>query len=182
MDKNQFAIFASALRTYYPREAILPNNEAMTLWYQELQDIPYESAIACLRKWVNLSKWSPSIADIREMCAELASGEPKTWQDGWDTVLTAVRKYGYLEPDKATRYLEATDPIAADCVLKMGWRNICLSENQIADRAAFRGCYEILAKREQERRQMSPALLEMIKGIQIAGMDDARRLIGREGG
>ena len=92
MDKQEFGIFASALRTYFPREQILPNKEAMELWYQELQDIPQETAITCLRKWVSLNKWSPSIAEIREMCAVIVNGEPRTWQDGWDAVLTEQKQ------------------------------------------------------------------------------------------
>ena len=38
MDKQEFATLAMALRTYYPKESILPNKEAMQLWYRELQD------------------------------------------------------------------------------------------------------------------------------------------------
>lgn len=178
MDKQEFGIFASALRTYFPREQILPNKEAMELWYQELQDIPQETAITCLRKWVSLNKWSPSIAEIREMCAVIVNGEPRTWQDGWDAVLTAIRKFGYYNPKDAMDYLDGVDPIAASCVLKLGYRNLCTSENAVADRAAFRGCYEIMAKREQEQKQLALPLQEVIKGIQLKGMDGEILKIG----
>lgn len=178
MDKKEFATFVMALRTYFPREQILPNKEAMELWYQELHDIHYETAITSLRKWVSLNKWSPSIAEIREMCAVIVNGEPRTWQDGWDSVLTAIRKFGYYNPKYAMEYLEGVDPIAASCVLKMGWRNLCTSENAVADRAAFRGCYEIMAKREQEHKQLALPLQEAIKGIQLKGMDGEILKIG----
>lgn len=178
MDKQQFATFAMALRTYFPREQILPNNEAMELWYQELHDIPYETATTCLRKWVSLNKWSPSIADIREMCANIVNGEPRTWQDGWDAVLTAIRKFGYYNATDALKFLEDVDPIAADCVLKMGFRNLCVSENAVADRAAFRGCYEIVAERQQEQKQLALPLQEAIKGIQLKGMNGEILKIG----
>ena len=42
VDKKEFGMFTAALKTYYPREdKLLPNQEAMELWYRQLQDIPY---------------------------------------------------------------------------------------------------------------------------------------------
>lgn len=66
MSKQEFAILASAIRTYYPKEKILPNQQAMQLWFTHLQDIPYKVAEIALEKWVINNKWSPTIADLRE--------------------------------------------------------------------------------------------------------------------
>lgn len=65
MDRKQFAQFAMALKTYYPRENILPNEQSMQLWYGHLKKIPYEVIELALQRWVDNNKWSPSIADIR---------------------------------------------------------------------------------------------------------------------
>ena len=59
MNEKEFATFAMALRSYYPREKILPSDEAMDLWFMELKDIPFNIAQAGLRKWVSSNKWSP---------------------------------------------------------------------------------------------------------------------------
>ena len=75
MDKKEFATFTMALKTYYPRENLLPNDQAMTLWFSQLQDIPFEVAQAGLQKWVATNKWSPSIADIREMYTSIVQGD-----------------------------------------------------------------------------------------------------------
>lgn len=66
MTKKEFAIFASALRTYYTKEQILPNDQAMELWFMQLKDIPYDAAQEMLNKWVANNKWSPTIAEIRQ--------------------------------------------------------------------------------------------------------------------
>lgn len=178
MDKKEFGIFASALRTFYPKEQILPNKEAMELWYQELKDIPMEVASAAMRKWVSTNKWSPSISEIREECSTVVNGEQRSWQEGWDTVLTSIRKFGVYSPKEAMEYLEATDPIAADCVMRMGYRNLCMSENAVADRAAFRSCYEVFQKRKQMDQQLSLPLQETIKQIQMKNMDGLLMLGG----
>ena len=108
MDKKEFGLFASALRTYYPKEQILPNQQAMELWYRELQDIPFPVAEATLRQWVATNKWSPSIAEIREVAATVQHGSVKDWGEAWEQVLMAVRKYGIYNQGKA---LDSMDPM-----------------------------------------------------------------------
>ena len=65
MNRKQFATFAMALKTYFPRENLMPNEQAMELWFNHLKNIPYEVAELALQRWVNQNKWSPSIAEIR---------------------------------------------------------------------------------------------------------------------
>lgn len=156
-----------ALKTYYPREQILPNNEAMQLWFRELNDIPFNVAEAALRKWVSTNKWSPSIAEIRESAANIQNGDMLDWGEAWEQVCTAIRQYGFYEPKKA---LDSMDPLTRKVVKQLGFRNICVSENPMAERANFRQCYEIMAKREQTRQQIGLPLQDAIKQIQSQGL------------
>lgn len=167
MDKREFGLLASAMQTYYPKENILPNKQAMELWYRELQDIPYEVAEAGLRKWVSTNKWSPSISEIREMASEVQNGSIPDWGDGWEQVLVAIRKYGSYRIPEA---MESFDPITRQCVERLGFRNICMSENIAADRANFRMIFEQLATRKQKEQQMALPLKQLIQGIQDRGM------------
>ena len=114
MDKKEFSMFAMAVRTYYPKENILPNQQAMELWFRELQDIPYQVAEAGLRKWVATNKWSPSIAEIREMAATVQHGNIPDWGDGWEQVLKAVRYFGMYREAEA---MASLDDITKRCGL-----------------------------------------------------------------
>lgn len=156
-------MFAMALRTYYPKEQILPNQQAMELWYRELQDIPYTVAEAGLRKWVSTNKWSPSIAEIREMTSTVQHGEIADWGEGWEQVIMAIRRYGSYRIPEA---MESFDPITRQCVERLGFRNICMSENIAADRANFRMMYEQIANRQKADNQMSVPLRQLISQIQ----------------
>lgn len=164
MDKKEFATLAMAIRTYYPKENILPNQQALELWYRELQDIPVEVADAALRKWVATNKWSPSIAELRETAAEVRNGEIPEWGEGWEKVLMAIRKYGSYREREA---LDSLDPMTRTCVQRLGFRNICMSENIATDRANFRMMYESIAEREQTRQQVALPLQEAISRIQL---------------
>lgn len=167
MNEKEFATLSMAIRTYYPKENILPNKEAMQLWFRELQDIPFPVAEASLRKWVSTNKWSPSIADIRELSANVQNGDIPDWGEGWEEVQRAIRKHGMYNVKGA---MDSFTPLTRQVVERLGFRNICVSENPMAERANFRQCYEILAKREQTRQQVALPLQDTIKQLQSGFM------------
>lgn len=163
MTAKEFGTFAAALRTYYSRENILPNSQAMELWYRQLQDIPYPVAEAVLQKWVATNRWSPSIADIRESAAEIQTGGPiEDWATGWNQVVSAIRKFGTYQEQAAMEWLP---PLARETVQRLGYKQLCLSDNLVADRANFRQVYEILARRKAESERLPLPLRERISGL-----------------
>lgn len=159
MNKKEFAIFAMALKTYFPRDNLLPTEEAMELWYRELRDISADVATVMLRKWVDTQKWPPTIAEIRTMCSEIAYGKFPEWSDGWREVTKAIGRYGYMQYDKA---MDSLSPITRQAVKMIGWQDLCMSENPDIIRAQFRQVYEIVARREQEVRQLPADIKETI--------------------
>ena len=163
MTKQEFSTLAMAIKTYYPKENILPNQQAMELWYRELHDIPFPVAEAALRKWVNTNKWSPSIAEIRAMTVNVVEGEQMTWGESWEKAVKAIRRFGSYNPREA---LESLDPLTRRCVESLGYRELCISENPMADRANFRMVFETLDKRQQTEKQLALPLKEIIHQIQ----------------
>jgi hypothetical protein len=168
MDKNEFSMFSMALKTYYPRENLLPNTQAMELWFKQLQDIPYTVAETALNKWVAVNKWSPSIADIRAEAAEIKNGEAPDWGEGWESVLAAIRRYGSYRVDEA---MASFEPVTRKCVERIGLLNICQSENIAADRANFRTLYEQLAEKERKHRQVPEVINRLVEKIQSGELD-----------
>lgn len=177
MDKREFSMFASGLRTYYPRENILPNDQAMELWFQQLQDLPFKVAEAALHKWVATNKWSPSIADIRETAAEIMNGELQDWGEGWRQVMRAISNFGSYDPDGA---IDTLDEISAIAVRRIGWLNLCMSENIEIERANFRMIYEAEAKRKKRDAQIPPRVARLTAGMQLKRIDDVIRGEGDE--
>lgn len=167
MDKKEFAAFAAALKTYFPKENLLPNPQAMELWFRQLEDIPYQVAELSLNKWVATNKWSPSIADIREMAAEVTSGRQSDWGEGWEKTIKAIRKYGYTNPEGA---LASLDETTRKTVERLGWMELCISENAMADRANFRIIYEQEQVRAKENAALPAGLKTQIAGLQGAAI------------
>lgn len=151
MTIKEFGVLAKALQTYYPKDNLLPSDEAKALWYEQLKDLDYNILSSCLVKWVSTNKWSPTIADLRE----LATGSDNLPQspDAWEEVKTAITKYGHWNVQAA---LESMTPLTRKTVEKIGFYELCSSENEIADRAHFMQMYNIIAEREKKDRQIQP--------------------------
>lgn len=101
MSREEFAVFAAALQTYYPRANILPNKQALELWYRQLQDIDYRDAEKTLNKWVSEERFPPSIADIR-------GGKAGDACDWWSQLRKVQERIGYqtengLPPGRGAR-------------------------------------------------------------------------------
>jgi len=162
MERIDFAKWASYLQTYFPNYNLLPNPEALELWYGELGNMPFDLLFAALRKWVNTHRYPPSIAELREICAEIVQGKPMDWGEAWTAVIKAVGRYGIYREEKA---LASLPPLARQAASRIGWRDICMSENPDTLRAQFRQVFQICWQREIEDRQLPPALKETIAFI-----------------
>lgn len=162
MERNEFAVWAAALQTYYPKEKLLPNKQAMELWYRALRDIPFNVLELALNKWIATEKWSPSIAEIREKSAEIMIGARGDWGEGWKQVLDAVRYYGQYRPLAA---LESMDEVTRECVERLGFLEICRTENMAVERANFRQLYEQTAAKRLKEAQTPKELTDLIERI-----------------
>ena len=162
MNKQEFALFASALKTYYPKEKILPNTQAMELWFNQLKDIDYKVAELTLNKWVACNKWSPTIADIREQAQEVLHGEAKSWSEAWQDVLNAISRYGVYDADKG---VEMLDGVTRQVVKRLGYTNLCMTENISIERANFRQIYEQEIAKKKQDAQIPPQIKEMLDSV-----------------
>lgn len=180
MNKKEFATFVAALRTYYPRETILPNTQAAELWYMELQDLPYNVAMMALREHVHTSKWSPSISELRELVATIQNGETADWGEGWQKTMDAIRRKGMYREQEA---LESLDEITRATVERLGFQNLCTSENVVADRARFKDIYEQLAERKKRESRLPEALRLGIRDARASkAIEQAAEQMRIEGG
>ena len=164
MDKKEFAQFVAALKTYYPRESFLANEQAAELWFAQLRDLPYDVASCALNKWVATNVWSPTIADLRRLAVEVSKGETPDWSAGWAAVLDAARYFGRYQRAEA---LASLDDLTRRAVERLGWEEICTSEDLTALRANFRMIYEKQAESQSKNAALPGALKEAISKLQF---------------
>lgn len=172
MTKEEFAKIVAALKTYYPSQNLIPNNQALELWYMQLADIDYQAMSVAVNKWVATNKWSPTIADLREQAKSVVSGDIPDWNSAYEEVRANIRRYGYYEAEEGLKHLS---DITLETVRSIGYTEMCLSENRAAIRANFRDIYNRLA----ERKRQEDALPIGLKNA-IARVREERKMI--EGG
>lgn len=162
MTKKEFAQIVLAIQTYFPKENLFQTEASITLWYNALQDIEYNVMSTALQKWVATNKWSPSISELRDCCLTVSYGELPDWGEAYESVMRAIRNFGY---QRETEALASLDDLTRNVVKRLGYKTLCMSniENQKTDRANFRMLYEEIAKREREQMQIPVKIRDTIE-------------------
>jgi hypothetical protein len=83
------------------------------------------------------------------------SGAPDPYA-AWEMLQAEIRRAGY---QGAPRF-EA--PAIAEVVKRLGWRQLCLSDNQVSERARFLDCYRRIVESEVQQALMPPAVQKLI--------------------
>lgn len=148
------------MKAVYTQPSFLPDADALNVWYTLLKDLEYRVVNTAIQKYMLTQKHPPVIADIREMCANVVCGDKPLWSDGWEEVVMAIRRYGSYNEEKA---MEKMSDITKQCVRRLGYQNLCRSEDISIERANFRMIYEQIANREEEKRKLPPQMLKWLE-------------------
>ena len=162
MTKKEWAKIAAAINTYYPKEKPFPNAAAAQLWFEEFKDLPYEDVVFALRRHVNTSRWCPTIAELKEALVVNVAGE-EDWGEHWKAAVGAISRFGRYREEEA---LASLDPMTREVVKRLGYKDLCRSENQTADRANFRVVFGQVANNERNRAALPRDLQKQIAAIE----------------
>lgn len=142
-------------------------------WTALLADISYDDGRAALKRYLATSHWLPAPAQLRAIVAETVHGRARPGGDAWGDVLKLVGRFSvYRYPTAA----DVADPVTWACISRLGWRELCNSTNQTADRARFIELYDQLAEHEHEDRTV-----ETLPGVARPALPQAEpvaRLLG----
>lgn len=169
MTAKEFGFLADAIKTYFPRDNVLPTENAMRLWYEELKDIPYQLAHLALQKYVCTNKFAPTIADIREQVAELNNqneeelNETAAWSIAWKAICNsgyhAEEEFAKLPP-VIQRTVHSPAQLREWALLKnIDGKTITVLQSD------FQRAFRVEQQRERERSKLSPGVLKLMRPI-----------------
>ena len=153
-DENEVGIIWRLMTTNYsyiarPQPSETPQAAAdrmsglFDIWAQLLADIPADILRASALQHISESKWFPAVSDLRDASARILYPRRQTAIEAWGEVRRAFGTVGYYgEP-------QFSDEVTAAVVDELGWRSLCMSECQEADRARFLQGYDERLKREK---------------------------------
>lgn len=165
MTKQEFLPIAKGMKSMYSAQHFLEDNTAIEMWYKLLADLDAQLVSAAVQQHICTSRFPPTVADIREACSKVTTVDRKDWLEGWREVTKCIGLYGYYRPQEALKALRSFDVTTGRVAEMLGWQNLCMSENQIADRANFRQAYETIQAREIESAKLPPSVNNLISGI-----------------
>ena len=167
MNVREFGIFADAIKTYFPRDNVLPTEKAMQLWYSELKDIPYQLAHTALRKYVSTNKFAPTIADIREQVAELNNQNEEELNEtaAWSLVLKAIRRSTYYSEEEFAKLPATVQRAVASPKQLREWAMLEDVDGKTLTviQSNFQRTFRAEQQRERERSKLSPDVLKLMK-------------------
>ncbi|RJQ10889.1 MAG: hypothetical protein C4551_01915 [Bacillota bacterium] len=157
----------------YPDKEIKPGT--VEIYIRCLADLPYEAVQAAVLQHITSNKWFPTISELRELATGMLPGNQiPTATEAWAEVKQAFAKVGYYGKP------EWSHPALAKTVEAMGWQSLCMSENDIADRAHFIRLYEVYVKRLRDDQLELPEVTrlrgELAKGETVALPDKIKAL------
>ena len=130
---------------------MFPNSNStpqMVLGYIErLASIPVDELEVVVNQCIDTSEFLPTVAKLKETHRQLFSAvSPDMAAEGWLSVQRAMRDPATYSPDPEGPSPKFRDPLVQRAVAALGWHNLRMSENPVADRAQFLKLYEAFAR------------------------------------
>ncbi|MGD8751062.1 MAG: hypothetical protein PVG14_06545 [Anaerolineales bacterium] len=147
--KEILAIAAAAYPTY---ELSAPT---IKIYARMLSDIPPEVLEQAVLYHIDHCKFFPTISELRDAYFEIIQlgRSVPTAYDAWREVTRQIIDTGSFSSPKFSHHLimKAVEGVG-------GWRNLCRSTNQTADRARFLEAYEAYVQRALNRARTHPQI------------------------
>lgn len=166
MTREETKTILATMATTYPKN-LMPEITDLTVnvWFQLLQDIPYQKVQAATAAWLASNRYPPTIADIREMVlVKSLESSMDTAEEAWGKVQIAVRRYGWTEEERAK---EALGEMIWKTVGSFGWKYWCQMpiEDESTYFAQFRNAFNVAKKRGAETVQIPAQIREKLDWI-----------------
>lgn len=148
MRKSEVTKLIGMLSAAYPKHNISP--ATLSVYQSMLIDLPAKQTIEEVRDLVTLSRFFPTIAEIRTAVFERELALPPA-ADAWQEVDKGMRHGG------ASERANFSHQLIAEVVATMNWRDMCLSTKPGVHRIEFCRRYEAARAKHIEKCNLESA-------------------------
>lgn len=162
MTFKEFGQLADAIKTYFPKDNMLPTAEAMELWFDMLKDLDYQSAAYGLKKYVSLNKFPPAISDIRECAASVSKSDELNEMEAWALVRNAISNSCYNSMEEFAKL----PPLVQKAVGLPGQLRIWAMDEDYSESVTssnFIKTYRAVLERNEENKKISAQVMKLIE-------------------
>lgn len=155
MTREETLIILGIIKVAYPRFYLNIKkedaNNTVDLWTEMLEDYELEVVKVAVKKLIAEMVFPPTIADVRKLLVETTTERIIDASEAWGQVKRAISLYGQYQEEKA---LESLDDSTRQIVKRLGFKELCRSETEMADRAHFIKLYDNYVKEQKRDKQI----------------------------
>lgn len=166
MTREEFGTIAKTLKSVFTDPKFIPSTDATEVWYQLLKDLEFRKCMNAVTAYMQTHHFAPTPADIREQYAQ-QSEKRMDAMEAWGTyIVRAIRDSAYHSAERFAELPEVCKSAVGSADTLKEWATT-EDENAMSNaQARFLRAYETASKRLYTERQVSPALLQVIKQTQ----------------
>lgn len=162
MNSSELAKIGALIAAEHPSFTFLNDaggpNAKFSLWKHELEQFSANLVLESVRVHLGRSEWPPKLSNILNIIKEAKKLNILTPGDAYGEVLILISRFGYYREKQA---LLAATPATQRAIKRIGWREICTSDNLEALRAHFYKVYEQVALRNEQKQDLKRVYKEL---------------------
>ena len=166
MTFKEFGQLADAIKTYFPRDNVLPTRESMELWYDMLKDLDYKYAYLGLKMHVASCKFAPTIADIREQATSTVQSQGLNEMEAWAFVSKALRNGLYGAEEEFAKLPELVQKAVGNPSNLRNWAQTDADSVENVIQSNFMRAYRTEAKRQREYEKLPDTVKTLLSVVE----------------
>ena len=107
MTQEQFSTLVKGMKAVYSDPKFIADKYAADIWFQMLNDLPYEVASTAVQRHILTSTFPPTVADIRNGAVMLTTPQGMNAEEAWACAKKAIRNGIYHAEEEFEQLPEA---------------------------------------------------------------------------
>lgn len=160
MTREEFGALVKIMKSVYTDTKFIPDEYAFNVWYSLLKDIDYNVAGAALQKHMSLSRYPPTIADLR--CGMTDLTDDMTGMEAWAIVYKAICNSTYHAKEEFDKFPKVIQKAVGSPAQLRAW-GLDENFNENVVQSNFIKNYNVALKREKEVQKLPESLRNAIE-------------------
>lgn len=166
--RDEFSRCITLIRRYWPHGTASWSAEVFETWESLLLDLDHIATAAAIQTLATEGReWPPPPGVVRKKVCDLVNPLPSADQ-AWGEVREQIRRVGSTRGMAGAPEVVWSHPLVGQVADRMGWQELCMSTNEMADRAHFLKMWETASSRERTATALPPATRQALEARGIA--------------
>ncbi len=152
---DQVLAILIAAYPYMQKDSGANMGATLAVYHRTLADIDAPALLAAALDHISRSRFFPAVSELRDAAYRVVTINQPTAEEAWGEVKSAFLSVG------SYRVPEFSHPLISRAIKIIGWKILCMSENQIADRAHFLRIYGSVEQRGKDMALMLPEIRDL---------------------